>query len=74
MKDDLESAGYIIAYLLNGSLPWYKTKKVLSAMQMKKQGPEEDCDNEITRLISMRSASVICMNLDPEIQTFINYC
>ncbi|CDW78849.1 serine threonine protein kinase [Stylonychia lemnae] len=84
MKDDLESIGYIIIYLLCGQLPWIINKKQKLSQITRKQMIEDESD--IQRLIHLRNPNTLCLNLDGnqqfsiytfiigEIGQYLHYC
>ena len=65
-RDDLESIGYMLLYLIKGKLPWQginikdsdREKKYLEMLYLKKNIPPED----------------LCKNLPPEFANYIKYC
>lgn len=63
-RDDLEGLGYVLIYLLKGSLPW--------------QGLKGDTKKEkyqnITDKKTSTSAETLCADLPQEFANYINYC
>lgn len=63
-RDDLESLGYVLMYLLRGSLPW--------------QGLEASTKKEKYKLVfekkSNTSIESLCQNFPKEFQTYLEYC
>jgi casein kinase 1 len=63
-RDDLEGLGYVLVYLLKGSLPW--------------QGLKGDTKKEkyqnITEKKTSTSVEVLCSDLPAEFVTYLNYC
>ena len=86
LKDDLESLGYIIVYLMTGSLPWLTSAKRKfknsTGISVRKQMGEDEFD--VQRLILLRDPSTLCAQCDGkltflnqtkvEIQQYLTYC
>ncbi len=67
-RDDLESLGYIMIYLLRSRLPWQGLTKVL--VGDKKQVRNED----ILQGKMSLSVATLCKGLDPAFETYMQYC
>lgn len=63
-RDDLEAIGYILIYLLKGSLPW-------QGIEVK---PGESIERAIYRRKSEISIEELCLGLPKEFKTYLNYC
>uniref|UniRef100_A0A914VRL0 non-specific serine/threonine protein kinase n=1 Tax=Plectus sambesii TaxID=2011161 RepID=A0A914VRL0_9BILA len=63
-RDDLESLGYVLMYLIRGSLPWQGIKAA-TAKQKYEKIKEKKCVTPVAWL---------CDGYPPEFATYINYC
>ncbi|KAJ6229624.1 casein kinase 1-like protein [Anaeramoeba flamelloides] len=63
-RDDLESFGYMLIYLLKGRLPWQGFKA-----SNKKKRNEKICDKKVSTPLS-----TLCEGLPDEFKQFIEYC
>ena len=63
-RDDLEAIGYILIYLLKGSLPW-------QGVELK---PDETIERAIYRKKSEISLEELCLNLPKEFKQYLIYC
>lgn len=63
-RDDLEAIGYILIYLLKGSLPW-------QGIELK---PGETIERAIYRKKSETSVEELCLTLPKEFKTYLTYC
>ena len=65
-RDDLESLGYMLIFLINKTLPWLKAEKLKSTkMEIRKN---------IYKLKSTTPVEEICSGLPSEFCDYINYC
>lgn len=64
-RDDLESIGYILVYLINGSLPWQNLKGFTDREMRKRR---------ILQIKKSVALSTLCANMPIEIQCFLKYC
>nr|XP_027196769.1 tau-tubulin kinase homolog Asator-like [Dermatophagoides pteronyssinus] len=60
-RDDLESIGYLLAYLFRGELPW---------IELENNPNEEECHERIA-VCKEKSLSTICQNMLPEFQQYL---
>ena len=60
-RDDLESVGYVLIYLLKGQLPWQAGKKEYSLERIK----NDKTTNKIQKL---------CAGLPPQFEKYLLYC
>ena len=63
-RDDLECLGYVLIYLLKGSLPWQGLRG-----DTKKEKYQNITDKKTTTAVQ-----VLCMDLPIEFSTYIEYC
>jgi casein kinase 1 len=63
-RDDLESVGYVLVYLLAGSLPW----------QGLKANTKHEKYHKIMETKMNTSVETLCKGCPPEFQTYLNYC
>jgi casein kinase 1 len=63
-RDDLEALGYVLLYLIKGSLPWQGLKA-----QNKNSKYERIAEKKLST-----SVDVLCKGLPPEFATYLNYC
>lgn len=63
-RDDLEAIGYILIYLLKGSLPW-------QGIEVK---PGETIERAIYRRKSEISVEELCLTLPKEFKAYLSYC
>lgn len=63
-RDDLESIGFILIYLLKGALPW-------QGLRLKKA---EDITKAITRIKEATLLNDLCKDLPLETLTYMQYC
>ena len=63
-RDDLESIGYILVYLLKGSLPW-------QGIEIK---PGETIERAIYRRKQEITIEELCLGLPKEFSEYLSYC
>ena len=63
-RDDLESVGYLLVYMLNGALPW----------QGQKYKKEDNCHGMILKKKLNTGVDALCAGLDKEFAMYLNYC
>lgn len=63
-RDDLESIGYILIYLLEGKLPWQEINII----------DENECNYQIKEIKNLKSLWMLWDNIPGEFITFIKYC
>ena len=64
MNDDLESVGYIMVYLLTGSLPWSGKSTHFNAVRIKKVSQLIDDEADFLRFIGQRDPQNLCVKVD----------
>ncbi len=62
-RDDLETLGYSLVYLLKGELPWQKIK-----------GPKSEKNQKIKDIKIKTSVEKLCLGIPMEFPEFLNYC
>lgn len=62
-RDDLESFGYSLIYLLKGSLPWQKIK-----------GPKIEKIQKVKELKQKVTTEDLCQEIPEEFSVYLNYC
>eukprot|EP01016_Furgasonia_blochmanni_P009126 TRINITY_DN13778_c0_g1_i3.p1 TRINITY_DN13778_c0_g1~~TRINITY_DN13778_c0_g1_i3.p1 ORF type:complete len:424 (-),score=94.25 TRINITY_DN13778_c0_g1_i3:169-1440(-) len=63
-RDDLESLGYVLVYLLKGTLPW----------QGLKANSKQEKYNKILEKKANTPLEILCKGLPSELITYLNYC
>lgn len=63
-RDDLESLGYVLLFLLKGSLPWFTIQSSNQAEVL----------NLVLKCREKHPISALCQNCDWEIREFLTYC
>eukprot|EP01059_Diplonema_ambulator_P031479 TRINITY_DN5781_c0_g1_i2.p1 TRINITY_DN5781_c0_g1~~TRINITY_DN5781_c0_g1_i2.p1 ORF type:complete len:366 (+),score=52.10 TRINITY_DN5781_c0_g1_i2:54-1100(+) len=64
-RDDLESLGYTLVYLLKGTLPW---------VGLRSQGPLQTWHSRLIALKKSTSPQDLCTGLPPEFAKYLMYC
>jgi hypothetical protein len=80
-RDDLEALGYVLLYLLKGSLPWQglKAQNKTSKYEVRSLPSRfllcglMNCQRIAEKKLST-TVDVLCKGLPPEFTTYINYC